>query len=177
MQLFVLFVGTTGDRTSTDFADETAKINSLGADDALLLVAIDDHTDAIWVSDSLPITDAELNAVISEQLEPALQDGDFGGAVIATAAGIGAAADVSNEPTVGPGPTVGPKPTAGVVVPPPDGPGIEWGGPPGPGWDRPPRPRPGLRVRLAGVARLVLARGRGTRSADRASSPVTRTPS
>lgn len=105
VQLFVLFVGTTGAQSSTDFVDETAKRNSLGADDALLLVALDDHTDAIWVSDALPITDPELNAVISEQLEPALRDGDFAGAVVATAQGLGQAVDALPEPTKGPGPT------------------------------------------------------------------------
>lgn len=124
VQLFVLFVGSTDDRTSTAFADETARINSLGADDALLLVAIDDHTDAIWVSDSLPITDDELNVVIAQRLEPALRDGDFAGAVIEAAAGLGAAADVlpvptgGPQPTGGPLPTLGPKPTGGVIQPP-----------------------------------------------------------
>ena len=44
---------TTGDRTAADYAAETARQNSLGGDDALLLVAIDDRTDQIWVSDGL----------------------------------------------------------------------------------------------------------------------------
>jgi uncharacterized membrane protein YgcG len=105
VQLFVLFVATTGDLTSTDFVDETARLNSLGADDALLLVATDDRTDAIWVSDSLDITGAELNDVIADRLEPALRDGDFAGAVIATADGLGAAAGPSVKPTEAPEPT------------------------------------------------------------------------
>jgi uncharacterized membrane protein YgcG len=112
VQLFVLFVATTSDLTSTEFADETARLNSLGADDALLLVATDDRTDAIWVSDSLDITDAELNDVISDQLEPALRDGNFAGAVIAAAGGLGAAADPGVTPTEAP------KPTPGATEPP-----------------------------------------------------------
>lgn len=115
VQLFVLFVGTTGELSSTEFADETAKLNSLGADDALLVVAIDDHTDAIWVSDALDVSDADLNDVISGQLEPALRDGDFAGAVIATAEGLGSAADPAVVPTDGP------KPTAGGAEPPGNG--------------------------------------------------------
>jgi uncharacterized membrane protein YgcG len=111
VQLFILFVSTTGGLSATDFVDETARINSLGADDALLLVAIDDRTDAIWVSNALPITDAEINAVIAERLEPALRDGDFAGAVIAAAEGLGAAADPVIEPTQGPKPTPGPEAT------------------------------------------------------------------
>ncbi|MEO8272890.1 MAG: TPM domain-containing protein [Chloroflexota bacterium] len=99
VQLFVLFVDTTGDLTSTEFADETARINSLGSDDALLVVAIDDHTDAIWVSDPLDITNDELTAVISESLEPALRDGDFAGAVVATAEHLGQVAGSQAQPT------------------------------------------------------------------------------
>lgn len=103
VQLFVLFVATTGDLTVTDFADETAKENSLGADDALLLVAMDDRTDAIWVSNALPITDAEINDVISGTLEPGLRSGDFATAVIDAANALGQAADPS---VPGPVPTV-----------------------------------------------------------------------
>jgi uncharacterized membrane protein YgcG len=102
VQLFVLFVATTGDATVTDFVDETAKENSLGADDALLLVALDDRTDAIWVSNALPITDDEINEVISGTLEPGLRSGDFAQAVIDTADALGQAADASipqPEPT------------------------------------------------------------------------------
>ena len=114
----MLFVATTGSLTSTEFVDETARINSLGANDALLLVAIDDRTDAIWVSDSLPITNEELNAVIADQLEPALGDGDFPAAVIAAAEGLGAAADPVVEPTRGPVVPSGPDPTPIVTIPP-----------------------------------------------------------
>ena len=39
-----------------DYAFETAQRNSLGVDDALILVALDDRTDFIWVSDGLDIT-------------------------------------------------------------------------------------------------------------------------
>jgi uncharacterized membrane protein YgcG len=102
VQLFVLFIASTDGVPSTDFADETARINSLGADDALLVVALDDRIDAIWVSDSLEISTDELNDVISGSLEPALRDGDFAGAVIATAEALGkvaGAAQPEPEPT------------------------------------------------------------------------------
>jgi uncharacterized membrane protein YgcG len=98
VQLFVLFVDTTGDLTATEFVDETARVNSLGANDALLLVAVDDRTDAIWVSDALPITDTELDGIIADTLEPALRDGDFAGAAIASAEAIGKAAVAAGEP-------------------------------------------------------------------------------
>jgi uncharacterized membrane protein YgcG len=120
VQLFVLFVSTTGDMTSTDFVDETAKENSLGADDALLLVALDDRTDAIWVSDSLPITTDELNDIIANTLEPGLRDGDFPAAVIATARALGAATAPAPVETKGPVQTTSPVEPGG---PPPVGPG------------------------------------------------------
>lgn len=116
VQLFVLFVASTDGLPSTDFADETARINSLGADDALLVVAVDDRTDAIWVSDSLDITTDELNGVISGSLEPALRDGDFAGAVIATAAGLGEVSGAQPEPTKD-APAFTEPPGGGVIDP------------------------------------------------------------
>jgi len=105
VQLFVLFVDTTEDLTVTEFADETARLNSLGADDALLVVAIEDRTDAIWISDRLDdaVTDAELDSIITGTLEPGLRDGDFAGATIATALALGDAA--APVPVITPGPT------------------------------------------------------------------------
>ena len=118
VQLFVLFVGSTDDLTVTEFVDETARINSLGVDDALLLVALEDRTDSIWISDSLPISDAELGEVISGTLEPGLRDGDFPAAVIATAEALGLAVDPGVEPTSRPQPTFEPAPTGEPVTPP-----------------------------------------------------------
>ncbi|MBA2701032.1 MAG: TPM domain-containing protein, partial [Chloroflexi bacterium] len=81
VQVFVLFVRTTGNRSTSDFAVETAQLNSLGVNDVLLLVALDDRTDYLWVSDGLDIEDDELDEIISETLEPGLGEGDFAGAV------------------------------------------------------------------------------------------------
>ena len=114
VQVFVLFVDSTGDMTATDFVDETARVNSLGGDDALLMVAVDDRSDAIWVSDALPITDPELNSIITDTLEPTLRDGDFPGAVTATAEELGLAAE-PGAPV--PQPTPG-APGATAFVPP-----------------------------------------------------------
>jgi uncharacterized membrane protein YgcG len=115
VELFVAFVDTTGDLTSTDWANETARTSSLGANDALLVVATRDHTDAIWVSAALAptLTDSELNSIIADDLEPALRNGDFAGAAIATAQAIGDAA-------------------AGTPVTPPSAPPVDGGGPVGP---------------------------------------------
>jgi uncharacterized membrane protein YgcG len=116
VQVFVLYVRTTGDRPMADYAEETAATNSLGVDDALLVVAMDDRTDYIWVADSLDeITDDELDAILTGELEPPLRDGDPAGAAIAAVEALGGAAD-SPAPTGGPivpGPVVTPAPAPG----------------------------------------------------------------
>ena len=105
VQVFVLFVRTTGDLPMADYATQTAATNSLGVDDALLVVAMDDRTDYIWVSDGLDeITDAELDTILTQELEPRLRDGDPAGAAIAAIEALGVAAD-------------SPAPTGGVIVP------------------------------------------------------------
>ena len=110
VQLFVVYVPTTDERNAPDFAAETASTNSLGADDALLLVAIDDRTDAIWVADGLDeISDDEIDTILADTLEPRLRDGDFAGAAIETAQALGVAAE-SAAPTSVPAPTA-PGPT------------------------------------------------------------------
>jgi Tfp pilus assembly protein PilX len=115
VQLFVLFVDTTEDLPITEFADETARLSSLGGDDALLVVALEDRSDAIWASDTLPISDAELDSVIVDVLEPGLREGDFAAAVIATAEQLGQAAGSSTPGPIVPGPVE--TPGIGPVTP------------------------------------------------------------
>ena len=92
VQPFVVFVETTGDRTAEAYAFETAEQNSLGTDDALILVAIEDRTDYIWLSDGLDaITDDELASIISDTLEPGLRTRDFPQAVVDTIDALAAA--------------------------------------------------------------------------------------
>ena len=101
VQAWVLFVDSTDGDPAPDYASETARINSLGADDALVLVAIDDRTDAIWVADGLgSITDKEIDSIIADELEPRLRDGDFSGAAVAAVEGLGAANTTAAEAPV-----------------------------------------------------------------------------
>ncbi len=80
IQLFAAYVDTTGSATVTDFASSTAERNSLGGNDALLLVAIDDRSDALWVGPSLDgVTNDEIDAILVDAVEPNLQKGDFVG--------------------------------------------------------------------------------------------------
>jgi len=89
VQLFVLLVDTTGDTTATDFVDRVAEDNGLGGNDALLLVAMEDRRDAIWVGPLLAdVSDDELDALLADLVEPRLADGDYGAALAAAAEGL-----------------------------------------------------------------------------------------
>jgi cytoskeletal protein RodZ len=90
IQLFVLFVESTGSRSVTEYADETARRSSLGGNDALLLVALTDRSDALWRGSLLEdrLTDRELGEILSNRVEKSLASGDFAGAVVAGARGI-----------------------------------------------------------------------------------------
>lgn len=116
VQLFVVFVPTTDELNAPEFASQTAESNSLGANDALLLVAVNDRTDAIWLADGLDaISDDEIDTILADVLEPRLRDGDFAGAAAATADALGTAV-ASAAPTEAPataGPTTVPQPGAG----------------------------------------------------------------
>jgi uncharacterized membrane protein YgcG len=94
VQLFVLFVESTGNLSVTEYADEVARRSSLGGNDALLVVALEDRSDALWRGAALRdrLTDDELEKVLAEQVEPLLMRGDFAGAAVAAADGLGEAA-------------------------------------------------------------------------------------
>ena len=107
IDLFVLWVRSTDDLTVTDYAQQTFAQNSLGANDALLVVALDDRHDALWVGDGLgEISDDEINEIISDSVEPQLRDGNYTGAMVDGAEAIGNAA--TNTDTAPPPPPVEP---------------------------------------------------------------------
>jgi hypothetical protein len=108
VQLWVSFISTTDGVPITDFVTETAEVNSLGANDVLMLVALDDRTDGMWVSNGLPeITPEERDAIIGSVIEPRLADGDFVGSAVAAAEALGEAATPAPTPPPGGGGTIG----------------------------------------------------------------------
>jgi uncharacterized membrane protein YgcG len=120
VQLFALFVSSTDGLSITDFADETAARSSLGGNDALLVVAIDDRLDGIWVGDLLAdVTDEEIDRIIAEGVEPNLRASEWGGAVEAAAFGLADAIE-TDEPPGEEQPTVPPPPGE-------EGDGFPWG--------------------------------------------------
>ncbi len=118
-QLWVWYTDTLDGADANGFATQTAQTSGLGTTDLLLVIALDDRAYGYWKGDNVAISDAELEQVLSEDMEPALRSQDYVGAITETAAGLQKAiegGEVTPEPPVNPGPTtvpVGPSSDAG----------------------------------------------------------------
>ncbi|HVF06332.1 MAG TPA: TPM domain-containing protein [Frankiaceae bacterium] len=90
VQLYAVFVRSTGGSTGPGYAAEVARENGLGGNDAVLVVAPGERRYGMWVSRGIPgLTSAEVNRVLSARVEPELRAGDWDGAVAAAADGLG----------------------------------------------------------------------------------------
>jgi uncharacterized membrane protein YgcG len=100
VQLWALYVDTTDGQEVTDYADAVAADNGLGGNDALLVVAVDDRRDALWVGDLLNnVTDQELDLILANDVEPQLGDGEWGAAVAGAAEGLSRAVAGDLDPS------------------------------------------------------------------------------
>src|SRR5450759_4784754 len=61
VQLWVWFTDTTDGSAAADFATETAKLSSFGGNDLLLVIAMTDHAYGYWKSNSIPLSNAQLD--------------------------------------------------------------------------------------------------------------------
>jgi uncharacterized membrane protein YgcG len=119
VQLFTAYIDTTGGEDVNAFTEDTAVASSLGGNDALILVAIDDRSYSMWVGPALDaITDDEIDAILTEALEPALVDGEYAAAMVSAAAATGLAVQTDAIATpapasLAPATPVAPAPTAG----------------------------------------------------------------
>lgn len=87
-QLWVWYTDTLGGQVSSDFATATAEASGLGTTDVLLVIALNDRAYGYWKGDNVKISDAELEQVLSQDMEPALRSSDYSGAISATAKGL-----------------------------------------------------------------------------------------
>ncbi len=90
-QLWVWYTDTLDGRDSAEFATATAQASDLGTADLLLVIALDDRAYGYWKGQNVRISDSELEAILSGQMEPALQSADYPGAINATANALQAA--------------------------------------------------------------------------------------
>ncbi|XVU21605.1 TPM domain-containing protein [Actinoplanes sp. CA-054009] len=87
IQLWVVLVDSFDGMPAQSWTDETARLSDLGDRDALLAIAVEDRSYAYSFPDDSRISDKELAEVAEKDIEPALQRGDWSGAVVAAAQG------------------------------------------------------------------------------------------
>ena len=89
IQLWVVYVDTFDGIAPTEWAAETFELSGFGDNDVLFAVAVEDRAYRFLPSDGFPLSDAEIEDVIASDVEPELSAGDFDGAAIALADGLG----------------------------------------------------------------------------------------
>ena len=79
VQLWVWYTTTTEGQGIEDFAAETADLSSLGGTDLLLVIAVDDRAYGFSSPPGFPLSDPEIEQLLSRELEPGLRDEDYAG--------------------------------------------------------------------------------------------------
>lgn len=87
-QLWVVYVDDFSGMSGPDWAEQTAILSHLGPDDLLLAVAVQERSFADSVDSEAGFSDAQLDRIVSDRIEPALRDDDWDGAAIAAAEGF-----------------------------------------------------------------------------------------
>ncbi|GAB3581689.1 TPM domain-containing protein [Leifsonia lichenia] len=90
IDLFVVYVDRFSNPTdAADWANETAARNNLGPSDYLLAVATDGRAYYLSGDDAGPVSADQLTQIEQNDIEPKLRAGDWSGAAIAAASGLG----------------------------------------------------------------------------------------
>jgi uncharacterized membrane protein YgcG len=110
VQLWAWYTDTTGSLAAPEFAARTAELSSMGGTDLLLIIALDDRAYGFSRPDEFPLSDAELEILLSNELEPGLRAEDYAGALVQAAAAITAALTEA-PPATAPAATAAPGPT------------------------------------------------------------------
>lgn len=88
IQLWIAYVEDFGGAPGQDWAAATSSSSGLGGNDMLFAVATVERSYGWDVPGNLPVSDAELEAIMGRQVEPELVAGDWAGAAIALATGL-----------------------------------------------------------------------------------------
>jgi hypothetical protein len=88
-QLWVAFVDSFDGASGQQWADDAAAESQLGGSDVLFAVAVDDRAYGLSVDEGFGMSDDQLDELLATDVEPALSDGDWAGAVVALADGLG----------------------------------------------------------------------------------------
>ena len=88
VQLFVVVVSSFDGQGGQEWAEQTAVLSQIGPRDVLLAVAVDDGAYGISVDNRFPVSDAAIDDIVVQDVEPRLAAGDTAGAVVAFADGL-----------------------------------------------------------------------------------------
>ncbi len=120
VDLWVLFVSTTGGTIATDAAHETYTANGFGGNDMVLLVAVDDHRYGWWEDTTTPssdvglatgLTSQEIDTLLSDNLDQNFRNGNWAGGVVSFANALDTAVLAGPvQPVATPQPVVTPQP-------------------------------------------------------------------
>ncbi|QUR68190.1 TPM domain-containing protein [Mycobacterium spongiae] len=98
LRLWVVYVDDFSGDGSVDWAQRTIGLSELGDHDALLAVATKGRAYAFLVPPSIPgISQSRVDKLRRNRIEPALRDGDWGGAAVAAATGLNKAPSPSSR--------------------------------------------------------------------------------
>ena len=112
VQLWVWYLGTTDGQDIVDFTAETAELSSFGGTDLLLVIALDDGAYGFSSPEGFPLSDPEIEQLLSRALEPGLRAEDYAGAIVDVAEAL------ESELTATPPPAATERP---ATAPPGDG--------------------------------------------------------
>ena len=90
IRLYAVFVDTFDGLDRQEWADDTARASGLGTDGVVFAVAVDPsvRSYAVSLDQDSPVSDADLRDVLSSDVQPELEAGDWSGAVVALADGL-----------------------------------------------------------------------------------------
>jgi hypothetical protein len=90
IRLWVVYVTSFSGESAVGWGRSTARLSDLGGHDALLAVATDDRSYSFLVSSAIrTVSSGQIEDLRRNSIEPALHDGDWGGAAVAAANGLG----------------------------------------------------------------------------------------
>lgn len=112
IQLWALYIDTTGGLSAPEYAEASAQESGLGGNNAVLVVALDDRRYGLWVGPALDeVSDAEIDEILADDLVPELRNEAYGDAIAVAARGLSAAV------ATGPAPGQGGETPAGPAQP------------------------------------------------------------
>ena len=105
IDLYTVFVPSFDAMAADDWASQTAELSGLEASDVLLAVAVGEGESTYeyswWIDDSSSLSEVDVDAVMTSEVEPRLGSSDWSGAVVALAEQLRSSVGSADAPTSG----------------------------------------------------------------------------